>query len=54
MKVILKMVLKAGKGVKYFENGDKYDGDWEEDDFNGNGVFIIKMEINMLENLKEV
>lgn len=28
---------KAKVGVFYYENGDRYDGDWEGDKKNGNG-----------------
>ena len=31
---------KHGKGVYYFSDGGKYDGEWEFDDKNGVGVFI--------------
>lgn len=28
-----------GKGVQYFENGEKYEGSFKEDKFHGDGVF---------------
>ena len=30
--------LKNGKGIMNFQNGDKYDGDWEQDKMHGKGI----------------
>lgn len=32
---------KAGKGVLYCKNGDKYFGDWKANNFDGEGVYAF-------------
>jgi hypothetical protein len=33
--------LKHGKGQFYFENGDKYDGEWENNTKHGHGIYTF-------------
>ena len=35
--------LKQGRGIYHYPNGDKYLGDWFNDQFNGKGVYIFAM-----------
>ena len=32
---------KEGKGIIYYPNGDKYFGDWQNDKFHGEGVYVF-------------
>ena len=29
-----------GKGIYYYANGDKYDGEWKDDKKNGKGILL--------------
>ena len=31
-----------GKGIFYFNNGDKYDGEFKDDTINGKGILYFK------------
>ena len=39
MKVIGKMVKKKGKGIYYYNNGDRYEGDNRNDKMEGKGIY---------------
>ena len=35
--------LRNGKGIEYYSNGNiKYEGDWVNDKFEGNGKYILE------------
>ena len=38
MKAIGKMVKKEGKGIYYYNNGGRYEGDWKNDIKEGKGI----------------
>ena len=33
---------RKGYGIYYFYNGDRYEGEWKNDIFDGNGIFYIQ------------
>jgi hypothetical protein len=33
--------IKEGKGIYYYTNNDVYLGDWKEDKFDGNGIYLF-------------
>jgi len=39
--------MKNGKGILYFFDGEKYNGDWNNDEMHGNGKLNIKLGIYM-------
>ena len=34
--------IKEGKGIYYYYNGNKYEGDWENDEIKGKGIYYYK------------
>ena len=48
---------KHGRGIFYYQNGDRYIGEWQNDLFNGKGVYIFSMgeryEGNLINGQKE-
>ena len=39
MKVIIKMIKKDGKGIFYWNDGDRYKGDFKDDKMEGKGLY---------------
>ena len=33
--------MKNGKGIFYYAEGDKYDGEWKDDKLHGKGIFYF-------------
>ena len=49
----MKEILK-GKGIIYYENGDRYEGDFKSDKREGKGIYFGLMGIGMKGNLKKI
>ena len=43
--------IREGKGIFYYNNGEKYDGDWKNGKIEGKGSYTYKS-VNMMENGK--
>jgi len=37
----MKNELKSGKGIYIYKNKDVFLGDWKDDKFHGNGIYIF-------------
>ena len=45
--------LKEGKGILFYNNGNRYEGEFKNDLIEGKGIYyMIIMMANILENLK--
>ena len=31
--------IREGKGIMYYNNGDRYEGEWKNDDTHGKGIY---------------
>ena len=46
--------VPEGKGTMYWNDGDRYIGEWKIDRRVGKGIIILKGEVNILENLRMI
>ena len=44
MKVVGKMDKKMERGIMYYNNGNRYEGDFKNDKFEGKGIFYFDRE----------
>ena len=47
MRVILEMIKEKGRNIIIHANGNKHTGYYKNGKYNGYGIYILKMEINI-------